>query len=249
METDPTRRFSQRVEDYIRYRPSYPPDVTALLGRECGLRHGASVADIGCGTGILTRLLLEAGAEVFGVEPNAGMRQASARILAANPCFHAIDGRAEATTLADAAVDLVTASQAFHWFDADRARIEFRRILKPRGWVALIWNERLRNDGGFMDGYEAAIREYAPEHPRIRPDDIGHFFLGGAWQLARFSNQQHFDRAGLRGRLASSSYAPLPGTPEFQILTEALDRLFDAWQSGGLVTVLYETSVYYGSWP
>ena len=205
------------------------------------------MADIGCGTGILSRLLLEAGAEVFGVEPNPEMRQAGRRILGDEPRFHSIEGRAEATTLPDASIDLVTAAQAFHWFDPEPARAEFRRILKPRGWVALIWNERLQS-AGFMDRYEAAIREYAPEHPRIRPGDIADFFRGGVWRLAKFPNQQLLDREGLHGRLASSSYAPFPGTPGFQTLTAELDGLFDAYQRDGYVTVLYETSLFYGSW-
>lgn len=248
MELEPTRRFSTRVKDYARYRPSYPAEVVELLARECGLTPGAQVADVGCGTGILAQLFLQAGAEVYGVEPNAGMRQASRQMLGEEPFFHLVDGRAEATTLPEASIDLVTAGQAFHWFDPDAAGIEFRRILKPQGWAALIWNERAQNSGGFMAGYEAAIRQYAPEHPRIRTADIAQFFRGGEWQLAKFPNDQRCNRDSLRGRVASSSYAPLPGTPQFEALSEVLDRLFDTWQNGGEVRILYETSVFFGCW-
>jgi len=205
------------------------------------------VADIGCGTGLLARLFLEVGCEVVGVEPNTGMRQAGERILSAYPRFHSVAGRAEATGLPASAADLIVAGQAFHWFEPEPTRAEFRRILKPHGWVMLVWNER-RLAPGFMADYEAAIARYAPERPRVDPRQIAHFFRGGARREAQFSNEQRFDAAGLRGRLASSSYAPQPGTPEFQTLMEAMDRLFARYRRGGQVTVLYDTHAYYGAW-
>ena len=244
---DPTTRFSNRVDDYARYRPSYPREVTALAVRECGLTPACRVADIGCGTGFLARLFLEAGCEVLGVEPNAEMRQAGQQSLSAYPRFHSIAGRAEATGLPDGSVDLITAGQAFHWFDPEPTRTELRRILKPRGWVMLVWNER-RPAPGFMADYEAAIKQYAPEHSRIVAEKISRFFRGGTWHEAQFSNEQHFDAAGLRGRLASSSYAPPSGTLEFQTLMDAMDRLFARHERDGQVTVLYDTRVFYGSW-
>src|ERR1039458_5869167 len=137
MEPDPTKRFSSRVEDYIRYRPSYPAGIVPWLERECGLAPQSRIADIGSGTGIFSRILLDFGCQVFGVEPNAGMRAAAERQLAGVERFHSVDGRAEATTLADASVDFVTAGQAYHWFDPEPTRNEFRRILKPPGGVVL----------------------------------------------------------------------------------------------------------------
>ncbi len=130
---DPTRRFRGRAELYARHRPGYPGEVVTLLEDECGLRAGSVVADLGSGTGILAAMLLARGCRVFGVEPNADMRAEGARALAAQEGFVSVDGRAEATTLPDASVDLVTAAQAFHWFDRPRARAEFARILKPGG--------------------------------------------------------------------------------------------------------------------
>ena len=167
-------------------------------------------------------------------------------MLAAYPRFHSVAGRAEATRLPDGAVDLVTAGQAFHWFEPERTRAEFRRILKPGGWVMLVWNER-RRALGLMADYEAAIRQYAPEHSRINSTRVGPLFRGGTWREAQFSNQQTLDAAGLRGRLASSSYAPQPGTPEFQKLAEAMDGLFARHQRDGVVTILYDTLVFYGT--
>src|SRR5712691_7831802 len=139
---DAKQRFSNRVADYVRYRPGYPPAVLDLLRTDCGLRPDHVVADIGSGTGILSKLFLENGNRVFGVEPNAEMRQAGEEYLASYDGFSSIEGSAESTTLADSSVDFITAAQAFHWFDPQAARREFARILKPGGWVVILWNDR-----------------------------------------------------------------------------------------------------------
>jgi SAM-dependent methyltransferase len=245
MDHDPTRRFSVRVDTYARYRPSYPAEVAALAERECGLRAGQAVADIGCGTGLLARLFLERGCHVFGVEPNPEMRDAGRKALAGLTRFQAIDGRAEATTLATASIDLVTAGQAAHWFDADAARAEFARILKPGGWLMLVWNERKR-EPGFMSEYETLIARHAPEQPRIDAQRITRLFGGSAWRMARFDHRQTLDAEGLRGRVASSSYTPLPGTGELAALMAEVDVLFARHRRDGWVTIEYDTEVYYG---
>jgi SAM-dependent methyltransferase len=238
MNLDPTQRFSSRVENYVRYRPSYPSGLMDLLARECGLTFHSRVADIGSGTGLLARLFLDIGCEVLGVEPNPGMRQAEERLLAQWPRFRSVDGRAEATTLPDCSVDFVTAAQAFHWFEPEQTRAEFRRILRPAGWVVLVWNERLRA-AGFMAAYEDLVGRYGPERPHVETQELDRFFGGKAWRLAKLPNQQQFDLQGLRGRFMSSSYAPLPGTPNHESLMKDLDRLFADHQRGGRVTMLY----------
>jgi len=245
MDRDPTRRFSVRVDTYARYRPSYPAEVAALAERECGLRAGQAVADIGCGTGLLARLFLERGCHVFGVEPNPEMRDAGRKALAGLTRFQAIDGRAEATTLATASVELVAAGQAAHWFDADPSRAEFARILKPGGWLMLVWNERKR-EPGFMSEYETLIARHAPEQPRIDAPRITRLFGGRAWRMARFDHRQTLDAEGLRGRVASSSYTPLPGTGELAALMAEVDVLFARHRRDGWVTIEYDTEVYYG---
>lgn len=140
--TDPTQRFSSRVENYSRYRPSYPRQVLELLFEECGLTAASIIADIGSGTGIMTRLFLENGNQVFAVEPNREMRQEAEWNLASYSHFVSVDATAEATTLRAGSVDFVVAAQAFHWFDREKVRPEFVRILKPEGWVVLVWNDR-----------------------------------------------------------------------------------------------------------
>jgi len=245
MELNPTQRFSARVDDYVRYRPSYPRGVVNLLERECGFAAASRVADAGSGTGLLARLFLEAGCAVYGVEPNAEMRAAGERFLAAYPRFHSIDGLAEATTLPDSSVDFVTAGQAFHWFDSGRARAEFARILKPEGWVVLVWNER-RPATEFMQGYEALVTRFGPERPRVADAEFDRFFGAGGWRSAKLPNSQRFDYAGLCGRFLSSSYAPLPGSAGHAELLSALDGLFERHQQDGHVTLLYDTEVYLG---
>ena len=250
MESDPTKRFSSRVEDYIRYRPSYPEAILAWLARECGLAPESRIADIGSGTGILARLFLQFGCRVFGVEPNAGMRAGAERQFAGEPRFHSVDARAEATTLPDASVDFVTAGQSFHWFDPAAARTEFRRILEPGGWVVLIWNERLVTPG-FLTEYEDLVQRLSTDYGRVDHRQIGdeaisRFFGHQQWRVASFPNHQDFDWEGLRGRLLSSSYAPLPGSPKYAPMMEELGAIFARHQQGGGVRVVYETKMYAG---
>ena len=151
-----TERFSDRVADYVRYRPSYPPDLLDCLRRNCGLTPHWIIADVGSGTGLLTKIFLENGNRVFAVEPNAAMRAAGEEFLRGFEQLASREGRAEATGLEAHSVDLVAAGQAFHWFDRRRARAEFERILKPSGWVALVWNERLTSTP-FLADYEQLL--------------------------------------------------------------------------------------------
>jgi SAM-dependent methyltransferase len=247
---DPTGRFSSRVDDYVRYRPSYPPEIIRLLTRDCGLSADSTVADIGSGTGFLTQPFLDFGCAVIGVEPNQEMRAAGERILSRYQKFTSIDGRAEHTGLADSSVDLVAAGQAFHWFDVPAARLEFRRILRSPRWVALVWNERLVT-GEFLAGYEGLMRRYAPDygqidHRRIDAQKISDFFQHRDWKLATFPNVQHFDWPGLRGRLDSSSYAPRENDANYGPLMQELRQLFEAHQQNGHVDFAYDTNLYYG---
>lgn len=250
--TDSTLRFGNRVDDYARYRPGYPAALVPWLAARCGLGAGDAVADIGCGTGLFTRDLLLAGLRVHGVEPNAPMRAAGQQFLAEfGAAFEAGGGTAEATGLAPASVRLVTAAQAFHWFRPQPTRAEFARILQPGGHVALIWNVR-REDTPFLADYEALLQRHAPEYAAsgvpAQADEavIGAFFTPRGYDSRSFDYVQRFDRAGLRGRLLSSSYAPAAGTPGHAPMLEELDALFDAHQHGGLVDFAYDTRVFVG---
>jgi len=248
--TDSTQRFSDRVENYIRYRPSYPPQVLESLRAECGLTADATVADIASGTGIFSRLLLENGNRVFGVEPNREMREAAERLLAGYARFTSVTGTAEATTLPQQSVDLATAAQAAHWFDLSKARKEFARILKPKGWAMLLWNERCTDTTPFLREYEDLLLQYGTDYEKVRhehtTDNIGSFFSPRPFEQRVFGMRQDFDYAQLEGRLLSSSYAPGEGHPQYGAMLQDLRRVFDAHQVQGSVGMDYLTRMYYG---
>lgn len=247
--TGPTERFSARADHYRRYRPAYPRPAIDLLARQCGLTSGAVVADVGSGTGILSEQILGRGARVIGIEPNDAMRAAAEARLGAEPRFRSVAATAEATTLAGDSVDLWLAAQAFHWFDAPRARTEALRVLRAGGYAALLWNERPPEPGAFLSEYEALLRRHAAEYTTIaarRVDEASmREFLGGTMQVARFPNQQTLDYVGLEGRLLSSSYAPAPGHPEHEPMLAGLRALFDRYSRDGEIVYPYETRVYH----
>jgi SAM-dependent methyltransferase len=245
-----TSRFSDRVENYVRYRPGYPPEVIKELKSECGLMASHAVADVASGTGIWTRLLLENGNPVFGIEPNAEMRQAGERLLAAFPKFTSVAGTAEATTLADRSVDFVTAAQAAHWFDRAGARREFVRILKPGGWLVLLWNERLTDATAFLRDYEQLLLTYGTDYQDIRHEHttsaVNEFFDPSPFQERTFAMRQEFDYAGVEGRLLSSSYAPGPGHSKHAPMLRELRGIFEANAVEGRVAFEYKTRLYFG---
>ncbi len=249
MSLAPKQRFTNRVETYSQYRPGYPAAVIPFLRDSLGFAPAWVVADIGAGTGILTELFLKNGNPVYAVEPNAAMRRAAETRLADYVTLTSVNAAAEATTLPAHTIDLISVGQAFHWFDAAQAKIEFQRILKPGGWVMLIWNKRSLERSPFMQAYEQLLFEYAPDygpatHKNIVTDEVLDSFFN--YGVVTFDNLQQFDYEGLQGRLLSSSYAPLADHPNHAPMLAALRRLFEAYQMAGQVTFEYETRLYYG---
>jgi SAM-dependent methyltransferase len=244
-----TSRFSARVGNYVRYRPGYPVEALRSLRNECGLNASHVVADIASGTGIWTRMLLENGNPVFGVEPNAEMRAAGERLLAGFPRFTSVAGTAEATTLPDASIDFVTAAQAAHWFDRAGSRREFARILKPGGCLVLLWNERLTDSTPFLREYEQLLLTYGTDYADVRHENttelLNEFFDPAPFQDRTFANRQEFDYTGLEGRLLSSSYAPGPEHARYPAMLRDLRTLFDMHAVAGRVGVDYKTRVYF----
>lgn len=243
-------RFTNRAEDYVKYRPGYPVAVVDLLRNECGLTPESIVADVGSGTGKLTEILIANGNVVLGVEPNAAMRVVAEAIFKDQPRFRSIDGSAEATTLDDSSVDLITAGQAFHWFDPMKTRAEWIRVLKPGSWVALIWNDRQLTTTPFLNDYEQLLVEFGTDYAEVRHDNglprIEQFFDGDKYTLKGFPNTQVFDFDGLRGRVRSSSYTPEPTDPRFEPMMSQLETVFNKHQKNGHVYFAYETKVFYG---
>jgi len=207
------------------------------------------IADVGSGTGISTRMLLESGNAVFGVEPNEPMRTAAEDLLKDFPKFTSIDGTAAETNLPDASVDLVTAFQAFHWFEGDKTRDEFVRILKPGGYVALIWNERKLGATPFLMEYEKFLLKYAGDYEAVRHENTGseelRKFFERDFAVAVFQNAQVLDFDGLKGRVLSSSYMPTPDDDRYDVMIEELRALFTKYQEQGRITLLYDTRVNY----
>jgi SAM-dependent methyltransferase len=245
-----TARFSDRVENYVRYRPGYPPDVLELLRTDCGLQPQHTVADVASGTGIFSRLLLENGNYVIAVEPNSEMRETGSRDLTAYSRLKAVAGTAEDTTLGSASVDFVTAAQAAHWFDLPRARAEFVRILKPEGWCVLIWNERRTGTTPFLRDYEQLLLTYGTDYKEVRHERttaaIHEFFAPVRFEGRIFNLRQEFDYEGAKGRLLSSSYVPLEGHPNYAPMMEELERIFGKHAKDDKIEFEYDTRVFYG---
>ena len=248
--SDPVARFSNRAENYAKYRPNYPARVIDLLKSDCGLTETSIIADVGSGTGILSELFLENGNHVIGIEPNAAMRLTAERLLIRFPNFLSLAATAEESTLEPASIDFLIAAQAFHWFDRKKARREFARILRSDGWVILIWNERKLDSTPFLRDYENLLLRYGTDYDKVRHEnvagEIAQFFAPGTFQLKNLENAQHFDFESLKGRTRSASYTPEPGSPNFAPLFAKLEELFNEHQSQGIVTFEYETRVYYG---
>lgn len=246
----PTERFSSRVENYARYRPSYPKEVIGVLSGECGLTPDSVVADIASGTGLFTRLLLENGNRVFGIEPNKEMREAGEHYLSGFPKFTSMAATAEATTVADHSVDLITCAQAAHWLRREEALREFQRILKPDGFVAIIFNDRQVKGNAFADDYEQLVVKYGTDYSEVQR--LGKIFEGTDFfapfrcEKRTLPNFQDFDYASLEGRLLSSSYAPQAGDPKHEPMLADLRQIFEQHQRRGLVRMEYDTNIYFG---
>lgn len=248
--SESVNRFTSRVETYAKYRPGYPAEIVDLLKSECGLTPDSIVADIGSGTGKSFEMFLANGNVVFAVEPNAAMREVAERLFKEDPRFRSIDGSAEATTLPEASVDVIVAGQAFHWFDLPKTREEWVRILKPGGWVVLMWNARELQTTPFLHDYEQLLLEFGTDYKDIRhekaEDVIEGFFAPDKFSLRSFPNRQIFDYDGLEGRVRSSSYTPEPDHPKFEPMMRQLKIVFDTHQENGYVNFDYETKVFYG---
>lgn len=249
---DSKTRFSSRVNYYVKSRPGYPPAVIETLTSECGLTDKSVIADIGSGTGLLSKVFLNAGCRVFGVEPNPEMRAAGERLLSEYSTFISIDGSAEKSGLPDSCADFVTAGQAFHWFDPLASRKEFIRILRPGGRVVLVWNGRRLDTTPFLKEYETLLQKYALDynqvnHLNVETDSttIPNFF-NGEFSTACFDNIQVLDYPGVEGRLLSSSYVPDERHPSFTGMLAELKQIFTRNQVDGLVRIEYDTRMFYG---
>lgn len=248
---DPTQRFSNRVENYVKYRPTYPKELLPWMAQKCGFQSAWRVADIGSGTGILSKMLLMNGNPVYGVEPNKEMREAAERLIGITPYFRSVNGTAEATTLADQSVELVCAAQAYHWFEPIRTRLEFRRILRQSGYALLVWNCRNSDASPFMHRYEQTLLELIPQYRSQKNADQGsdsgaRGLFSSDPMIQTFSHSVSHNWQSLSGLALSASYVPLMGHKGHHALMEGLKNLYDKHQKGDSVQMVYQTRAYLG---
>ena len=246
---DSKTRFSDRVDDYVKYRPRYGSEVVEALKIACGLAPHHVIADIGCGTGFSAEPFLQNGNRVLGIEPNREMREAGKSFLASYKNFEMREGTAERTGLAHQSVDFVLAGQSFHWFNRELSRSEFARVLKPDGWCVLIWHDRSIDATPFLRAYEAFLQRHAIDYKQVVHRQVANFEVLRAFfvslKLITLPAQQSLDFDGLRGRLLSSSYVPREG-PQAEAMLDELPQLFSSYQSDGRVILEYETKIFYG---
>lgn len=240
--SDVAQRFNGRVDDYERYRPRYPVELIARLQQRCGLLAEDMVADIGAGTGMLTELFLANGNAVVAVEPNAEMRASCGRLQSTFPRLKLVDGTAEATTLQEASVDLISAGRAFHWFDPEPTRREFSRILRPGGWVVLVTLRRGRRDTAQEEAYEQILLEQGVDYREVIEgyrayDQPEQFFAGGRVIRESIDRQQALTLEELVGQTQSLSVAPIPGHPKYDGMQRALRDHFAHFAEDGLLQI------------
>ncbi|HMF69885.1 MAG TPA: class I SAM-dependent methyltransferase [Flavitalea sp.] len=250
MSLNSTSRFSNRVENYVKYRPGYPVGIIQYLIDNYNLTTDKKLADIGSGTGISAEMFLLHGFAVAAVEPNAEMREKSVQLLQKYSSFAAVNGTAENTNLDANSVDAVICGQSFHWFDHEKCKIEFKRVLKPGGIVVIIWNER-KTSSAFEIDYEDLIIKHGSDYKKVTqrnidPKDIAIFFHPSTNRIKTFFNQQLFDFDGLLGRLLSSSYMPTEHDEGFDEMKKDLRLLFDKYEENGQIKIEYDTRVYSG---
>ena len=242
-----TERFSDRVDDYVKFRPSYPTDVLHFLKSRRGLTSSDVVVDVGSGTGISAEMFLKSGNVVYGVEPNDSMRAAAEQGLKDYPRFRSQKGTSEATGLANEMADFIIAAQAFHWFEPVATKREFERISKKDATIALIWNDRRFTGSAFAEGYEKLVVEFGIDYKHVTHKNIDsqriREFLG-RYDFATFRYNQKFDFEGLLGRVCSSSYMPNKGHVRYEEMEAALKKLFDHSNENGNVRIDYDTHVY-----
>ena len=251
MKHQSTTRFSKTIDYYDRYRPGYPKSIIQFLQKTLQLSPDAVIADIGSGTGKLTRLFLENDNKVYAVEPNEAMRGFAKQVFDEAPNLISTDGTAENTTLPNQSVDIVIAAQAFHWFDYLAFKRESQRILKPGGWVLLLWNKRIDEKSAFMEAYNDFLNTYATDYQKVNLRYVDHeifkiFYGHDAYQLFTTEHFQTFDQSGLEGRYLSSSYAYHADHPEHRLAMNALKAIFEHFEKEGVVNMWYRSELYYG---
>jgi ubiquinone/menaquinone biosynthesis C-methylase UbiE len=245
-------RFSRKAEMYSKYRPTYPDEVMSFLENKLGLTEGSRIADIGSGTGIFSKQLLDKGFVVYAVEPNDNMRTYADQILNGYHYYHSINGTSENTGLKDKSVDLVTAATSFHWFDYEKAKVEFKRILKNGSYVVLLWNYRKEPISPFTEELEEIKDKYRVDKIRgFRYDEVSfdeklNYLFDGDYDIAKFDNFRYETYKELIGNITSHSSLPNPEHEYYSDFLNDMKSLFWKYQYDGKILIERETNVFFG---
>lgn len=244
----PVKRFTGTAENYVKYRAGFPDSLIDFLAMECGLVPESIIADLGSGTGILSKMFLDNGNAVFAVEPNADMRQGAERLLGHMHGFYSVDATAESTTLKDSSVDFVTAGRALQWFDAPVALNEMARILKPGGQAVFVWNKPRAPVSPQLSAYRKVLRTFCREleTKNQRRDAAIDLLKQNGFRVKLLDYTQRLDLDQLQGLVLSLSISPNADDPAFEPMLAALAQLFAEHQENGQLTFDYSTTVYYG---
>lgn len=253
MNINAENRFSDRVENYIKFRPHYPQGVVDLLLQKNHFSANTTIADIGSGTGISAELFLKNNFNVIGVEPNNAMREAAEEILKEYTNFTSINAKDVNTTLENNSVEGIIVAQAFHWFDKEKFKAECKRILKPNEQVALIWNDRKTEGNDFLKLYEEFLHMFATDYAQVNHKNtqstevFDAFFGKGNYAEYTLANHQDLDLFGLRGRVLSSSYMPNADSKEYEYMMYVLRKIYQRYQENNKVRLEYNTKIYVGT--
>lgn len=249
---DTTEIYTDRAKDYLKYRPGYPCELIEFIDKELELPSNAVIADIGSGTGIFSKLLLQNNKKVYAIEPNDRMRQMAESMLDRYVGFNSINATAEKTTLMNQSVDMIIVAQAFHWFDPVSAKQEFSRILKPLHYVSLVWNERCVKGNLFLEELEVVLEKFCPEYKTITAYNntlesvVKSFFLPNPYLKKTFHTYQDLDFEAFKGRILSCSYAPVENDANHKSLIDALFNLYLSHAINEVVRIDYDTQAYFG---
>jgi len=247
----PTERFSGRVEAYRRYRSAYSREIIPVLQERCALTSDSIVADIGAGTGMLAELFLENGNRVFAVEPNTDMRAACEELVERYPRLTCVDGTAENTGLSDQSIDFVTVGRAIHWFDQDKCRYEFARILRDGGWILLAGQGPHQRTEPVARDFRTILENHCIDFARLRQRydieaAVRRLFAGGDFQEAEFHDTEEMTYEDLEGFMLSLSVTPQPDYPGFPAMQRALHEYFARHESGGKLRMPTTCKIHFG---
>lgn len=249
---DNTDKFSGRAESYVKARPDYASEMIHYITDKFGITENTIIADVGSGTGKFSKEFLKLGCKVFCVEPNDDMRNTAEKLLSSYPNFISVNGTCDNTALEDKSIDIVTVAQAFHWFDADKFKLECKRILKTGGTVVLAYNHRVDSSEFVIENAEIC-KKFCPNFKgfsnKFNDTAISKIntFFNGKYEIQKFPNNLTYSKEKFIERMLSASYSLTEKDNNFDEYIKALEQLFDKYSVDNIVTMPNESFSYIGT--